>query len=227
MRGIAFVSLGLLGGFVLGGIGPRRELHFLRGTHAEQTESVCEPTRASSAISLPGFDQILRVEPESETRTDELSPTNDQNVVAERPQDAADAGVSAPVARVDSQEALHLAAEAQAIRAAQTRAALIEDAELSHEEEVELDRIVSQMNEHLLGYAEEIQFLVLSGEQPPTGQMLGIVHDVTGVLHDGQLALDHLIDGRTSALPRDELAIWNLVDLRAIEAALESESGSP
>jgi hypothetical protein len=112
------------------------------------------------------------------------------------------------------------AASLQRVRTAQSRAALTEGAGLSDEEVQRAEAIFSQMNDALTGYGEELLFLAAGDEPAPARDLLGVTHDVTGILHRAQTELEALLgEDRLAGVDPDASAIWNYVDLERLEPA--------
>ncbi len=61
-----------------------------------------------------------------------------------------------------------------------------------------------------------------------SADMLSVTHDVTGVLHDSQMALDELL-GEPAAPEEDARQIWNYIDLETFRPAVEQlgDQGTP
>ena len=123
----------------------------------------------------------------------------------------------------DPLTAFQRAASIQRVRSVQSRAALEQQAELGSTELDELDAAVEEMNEQLVGYGEELMFLALEDEPPPPGELLGITHDVTGILHRAQEQLEAIVGAeRLESVEPDALKIWNYVDLDRLEPAAQA-----
>ena len=120
----------------------------------------------------------------------------------------------------DPLSAFQRAASIQRVRNVQSRAALEQQAGLDDEELAEVDAAFLEMNEALVGYGEELILLALEGERPPPLQLLGITHDVTGILERGQLRLEQIVGPeRVGDVDQSALEIWNHVDLDLLEPA--------
>ena len=77
-------------------------------------------------------------------------------------------------------------------------------------------------------YSDLFVDMALQSEEVSSADMLSVSHDVTGVLHDGQVALDDLLGA--PAAPDDEARqIWNYIDLETFRPAVEQldEQGTP
>jgi hypothetical protein len=68
---------------------------------------------------------------------------------------------------------------------------------------------------------------VNADQEPSSRELLGLTHEVTGVLYEAQTAMDELI-GDTSEVDRSAAEVWNLVDLEVFREAVEAaEDGRP
>jgi len=123
----------------------------------------------------------------------------------------------------DIAEEFDLAVDAQRLRAAQSRAALAEQADLSDADLDEFDNIVSDMNADLAEYGDVLMDIALSGEEPEAEEMLGLTHEVTGILYDTQTAVNDLVgtDGMEAADPSAR-QVWNHVDLEVFRDTVDS-----
>lgn len=231
-------ALGLVGGFVAGGVGPRREL-----ADAEREIDRLEDELASGGggwrSPVPGLDRILRnpdgdeeaagetpeSAPEAQRETDEVEetvavPGVDGGVPAERESWRERWRSRARESREERYDAFTRAAAVQRVRRIQSRAALVEQAELTDEDELELDSVLGELNDSLAGYGEEILMLAARDEPPPPRDLLGITHDVTGILAQSQRRLETLLGPeRMGQTDPSALEIWNHVDLDRLEPA--------
>ncbi|HEY8430682.1 MAG TPA: hypothetical protein VIL20_20020, partial [Sandaracinaceae bacterium] len=123
----------------------------------------------------------------------------------------------------DRLEAFRRAAALQRVRRVQSRAALAQQAGLDESELAEVDAAIAQMNEELLGYGEELVLLAMSDEPPAARELLGITHDITGILHRAQLRLEAIVGPeRAASVDPSALEIWNHVDLARLEPAVRA-----
>ncbi len=142
------------------------------------------------------------------------------------PPRAPDARESAPTGRGRGFEPFTLSrfdevATAQALRAAASRAALIEQAGLSKEEVVAVDRTVDKMNNQLAGYGEEILAQVSAEEPPTASQALGLGHDTTGIMYEAQRELETILGERAESVEPEAMQVWNHVDVKRLRPAAE------
>jgi hypothetical protein len=237
LTGAAFGAAGVVLGFVLGGVGPRAEL-------VERDEEVAELERRLEAADthgwrspVPGFDRILRAPREREGRplpaaTDleraEMPEGPPEPIVEAERVDGLDGGVPRPRWRErwrentpdDRLSAFRRAASLQRVRRMQSRAALAQQGDLSDEEVAEVDAVFEEMNGQLAGHGEELLLLAMGDEPPQARDLLGITHDVTGILHRAQLRLEGILGPeRATDVDPSALEIWNHVDLGQLEPA--------
>lgn len=244
-----FIAIGVILGFVLGGIGPRRDLVERETQIAKLEEELTESRGSAFRASLPGFDRILgpgreraRDRSSAERPLEGEAAQDGPEEVRPRPPDTPGASAE-PASSNDGgmpraswrerwrrrrrggeeMDEFRTAAEAQLVRTAQSRAALIEQAELTQEETAVLDSALRRMNDDLYGHGEEILDLVMRDEPPSPRDMLGVAHDVTGILHRGQLEIEALVGSeRLANIEPSALEIWNYVDLDQLERAARS-----
>ena len=112
---------------------------------------------------------------------------------------------------------------AQRARAAAARSALIEQAGLDDEQLARVDTAVTRMNGKLAGYGEEVIAQAASDEPPAPAQALGLGHDVSGILYEGQKELDAVVGGQDEGVDASALEIWNYVDLEQWRPYVESQ----
>jgi hypothetical protein len=229
-------ALGLVGGFVIGGVGPRRELADAQ-REIDRLEAELESGGGGWRSPVPGLDRILR-----NPGGDDADTPSEPAPVAEASEETASEGETVAVPGVDGgvpreswrdrwrsraresreerYDAFTRAAAVQRVRRVQSRAALVEQAELTEEEEAELDTVLGDLNDSLAGYGEEILMLAARDEPPPARDLLGITHDVTGIMASSQRRLEALLGPeRMGQTDPSALEIWNHVDLDRLEPA--------
>jgi hypothetical protein len=220
---VAALAIGIVVGFALGGVGPRRELVETRDEVARLEEELAESGSGSGFRSaVPGLDRILRAPPETETQRERRR--DDERSERRRRRRSGDAGPDerrdGDGEREDPLAAFGRAAAVQRVRNVQSRAALEQQADLDPEALAEVDAAFLEMNEELAGYGEELLLLALDGERPAPRELLGITHDVTGILHRAQLRLEEIVGPeRMGDVDPEALEIWNHVDLEQLEPA--------
>ncbi|MCB9598697.1 MAG: hypothetical protein H6719_38635 [Sandaracinaceae bacterium] len=240
---IACVAIGVVVGFLLGGVGPRLEVAERDETIADLEERLAEADTGGWRSPVPGFDRILRA-PEEERPLPPIArgPDGEPDEPGRdgpREREAVaydDGGVPPPRWRDDWRQdspgdrltAFRRAASIQRVRRLQSRAALGQQADLSPEEMVEVDAALTEMNAALLGHGEELILLAMSDEPPAAADLLGITHDVTGILHDAQLRLEGIVGPeRLGDVDPSAIEIWNHVDLAQLEPAAQRAMRGP
>lgn len=235
------LAVGIVLGFFLGGLAPRRELAE-RDAHIARLERELEQGGGGGGAfrsPVPGLDRILRDPEPSADRGVPLPAEGTPAAAADPGADPAalpeplDGGVR-PIAwrerwpagggsTGDRLEAFRRAAALQRVRRVQSRAALAQQAGLDESELAEVDAAIAQMNEELLGYGEELVLLAMSDEPPAARELLGITHDITGILHRAQLRLEAIVGPeRAASVDPSALEIWNHVDLARLEPAVRA-----
>ena len=236
---IAAAAAGVVLGFVLGGFGPRRQL---AEAEREVARLQAEQQRGGGTwrSPVPGLDRILTSPERDSTETggdekDEERPLAEADPTEDAPAVAADGGVARRGWRerwrrggregaAERYSAFERAASVQRVRRVQSRAALVQQGPLEGEEQVELDQLLGEMNDSLAEYGEEILMLASRDQPPQPRDLLGITHDVTGVLAQAQQRLESLLGPeRAAAVEPTALEIWNHVDLDRLEPAARAE----
>ena len=228
MKNALFAALGIVIGFVLGGIGPRMDLAELQAALDETRaalDDVEQQTRRNPALPVPGMSDMFAPDPEG-SDPDGMDPEDDEGIDAADEADEmmldADVDPDAGGARTALADDFDIAVDAQRMRAAQSRAALQEQADLSDADMTEFDDIVDDMNIALSDYGDALLDIALSGEEPEPEQMLILTHEVTGILYDSQTAVNDLIgtEGMDEADPTVR-QVWNHIDLGVFRDSIE------
>ena len=224
MRPLGWLGLGVVLGAILGAIPLRREL---ARTEAELVAARAKAKAAPAARSEPRFLPFGLAQPPPRNEADGL-PAHPSDTG--KPADAPEV-VTVPAKAQTPDERRRqfgLAVDAQRVRIAANRAALIEDAELDDGELQRFDAILADLNADLVAYSDEFVDMALQSEDVSSADMLSVSHDVTGVLHDSQVALDELL-GEPAATDDEARQIWNYIDLETFRPAVEQldEQGAP
>ncbi len=237
LGGAALLAIGVVIGFLLGGIGPRRELAARDEAVARLERALEEAEQGGWRAPVPGLDRILRGAesdrvavredgPRARERAPISTPREHDGHETETAQVALDGGVAplgvgrrwAERSSDERLEGFRRAVTVQRVRRVQTRAALAQQANLNDEELAEVDSALARMNDELAGYGEEVLLLALGEEPPAARDLLGITHDVTGILHRAQLRLEEIVGPeRAATVDASALEIWNHVDLARLE----------
>ena len=219
MRPLGWLGLGVVLGANLGAIPVRRELARPEAELvAERAKAKAAPAVRSEPRFLPfGLAQPQRAEPEAEP-----GQPKDTGKPAEGP--AVVTVPAQPATPEERRRQFGLAVDAQRVRIAANRAALIEDAQLDDGELARFDSIVADLNADLVEYSDAFVDMALQSEDVSSADMLSVSHDVTGVLHDSQVALDELL-GEPAAPDDEARQIWNYIDLETFRPAVEQLDG--
>ncbi len=235
------LAVGVVLGFLLGGIGPRRELADTREELADKTDQLSDALNRSGGwrAPIPGLDRVLRgpeepPEPAREAAPIAEDPERGESIATEDP----DAGIPAepPPSAVEERwsrrspeerrerfmSAFDRASSVQDVRRVQSRAALLEQANLSEEETAQVDEALAAMNEELVGYGEEVIQLVFSDVAPKPRDLLGISHDVTGILSRAQSSLEDVVGDRADGVDSGALEIWNYIAIEDLRPMAEA-----
>ncbi|RME28763.1 MAG: hypothetical protein D6798_01645 [Deltaproteobacteria bacterium] len=223
------LAVGVVVGFVLGGIGPRNELarvqDELSATRDELVEVQARLARRNplEVLGLPdglsGGGDLPRPEgaaPPPERRKPVPEPPPTAPAVEDDP-GGRPAGPEPGLAEFDA------AVEAQRLRKEQSRAALIEQADLDDQEIAELDATIDAMNDRLGALGDELLDLALEGGDPDAPEMLHAVHEISGILYDAQVELDAIIgEDAVDGVDPEAREVWNHIDLESFRDAVEA-----
>lgn len=220
MKHAAWIIAGLVIGFLLGGIGPRRELAATRSKVAALQDDLKKAQKGSGSgggrgrfLPFPGFDDVP-------------TGTVARTMPAKTPRAPGDASPEASPepsgAPFKADEAFQLAVDAQRLRAKQSRAALLEKARLDQAEAERLDAVIAKMNDQLAKHADELLAIVASEKDPEAIDLLSLSHDVTGILLDSQTQLQQILGEDYPAVDPTSREVWNYLDLEIFRPALES-----
>lgn len=227
------MAVGIVIGFLLGGIGPRRELAARDEEVTRLQRELDEADRGGWRAPVPGLDRILRgaegapSAPDERVAVEEARIRSAASETADAPRAVDLDGGVAPIgfgrrwAERSSEERLEgfrRAVSVQRVRRVQSRAALAQQAALNDAELAQVDEAFARMNDELAGYGEEVLMLALGDTPPAARDLLGITHDVTGILHRAQLRLEEILGPeRAASVDPSTLEIWNHVDLARLE----------
>jgi hypothetical protein len=112
-------------------------------------------------------------------------------------------------------------ARVQRARAAASRQALIEQAGLDQAQVARVDATMTRMNDQLTGYGEEMIDQFVRDEPPTPAQALGLGHDVSGIMFEGQKELDAIVGEAADAVDPSAMEVWNYVDVERWRPVLE------
>ncbi len=227
MKPFVFAAIGVVLGFVLGGIGPRVDLTVLQDklTATEAELALAQQNGRSGrrpSLPVPGMSEMFSPPDDDFEEPEDVEASTEEG---EAEVLVVDTGMPEAFAAGPEElaEEFDLAVDAQRLRAAQSRAALAEQADLSDADLDEFDNIVSDMNAELAEYGDVLMDIALSGEEPEAEEMLGLTHEVTGILYDTQTAVNDLVgtDGMEAADPSAR-QVWNHVDLEVFRDTVNS-----
>lgn len=186
MRLFVIAALSLIGGIVIGGLGPRQELRALRAQMAELEEKDCpNETISKDLAALFGAaggarsperaeaDRLAAENPEVAEQLDEMDAARD-----EARAEMGDA-LRENAANADELKAARTALE---LRRAQARAALVEDAAPSEAQLDDIDAAVTEMNAGLNQLASELVEMMARGEEPSRRDAMAFAADALDTL---------------------------------------------
>ncbi|MCO4771467.1 MAG: hypothetical protein KDA24_15650 [Deltaproteobacteria bacterium] len=183
MKQIAVAAVALVLGVILGGLGPRGEVRALE-------EKMAGMTSDGPCTSTVGSDLAALMSPRTQQRAPSTrNPLGDRDpdVIAEESPEAVelveqmndeDVGeeLAEGVQNIPSEE-LELARTALELRRAQARAVLLEDARPDETQMETIDGAVTEMNDQLMGMADELATMIENGEEPSRREAMEFAAD--------------------------------------------------
>lgn len=176
----------LVAGLVIGGLGPRAQVHALEKQLAEAAE--CKGSQMGSELA-----NVFRGRPwedgEEPRRRVRRIRTPEQPEPAEPVEEAKPEGIQIQIGddqpELDPEElseSLEMAREALELRYTQARAALLQDADPTDEQLEVIDASVARMNDDLVTLARDLAEKVRSGEQPERRETMEFAAETLDVL---------------------------------------------
>lgn len=210
-RAFLGVVVGVVVGFLLGGAGPRRESAALRKENETLGDELLSARKKGGRqmrfLPLPENDSTPRPKP-----TATAVAANGETPGAQ----------PAPTEHFKLQiDEFRLAMDAQRIRIRQSRAVLEEKAKLDEADQKSLDAILAKMNEELAKHAQQLAEAAFWGSEQPPLDMLGMTHEVTGILFDAQKQYQDLLGPDYAQLDENTASVWNFVDLSYFQSQFE------
>jgi len=207
MKYVAVAAVALILGIVLGGLGPRAELREAQQASKELAAAPCPegPSVGADLAQFFGGARTMSPPPESpQQRVDRLQAANPEAAELAEEIEAAEAEAEAEVAdairaAVQNEEELEIARAALELRAAQARAALVEQADPDRDQQQAIDEAYGEMNDSLMDLAGELGDLVAEGREPTRREAMTFAADAL----DAMLAAEQQVEG---ALQADQLA---------------------
>lgn len=224
MKRVVFILPGLILGFLLGRVGPSLEKAELEEqlTVAEERAEKAERKRGPRNLILPGMGEVLPGASERGSAA-KKSPQGEgsQEGTLDTGAPSGEPGFEGPPP--DIAEQFELAVEAQRLRTTQSRAALIEQGDLDDVQIAEIDEAMLRMNDELSLLGEDLMAVAMSGEEPDPTEMLGLSHDVTGILYEAQLTLEDSVGLDTlDGVDPQAAQVWNYIELEGFREAVDS-----
>lgn len=236
LLGLALLAVGL----VLGGLKPRREIAELRAEieklegDVKKADERASTRRRVSFLPLPGLERLS----ESEGRAQEANEDDsDRRQPQRRPRARwwrgyqperdrlGDASIDDDVRPRTPEERMRrfdTMADAQKIRADQSRQALREQARLDDKQMQMVDEVIGTMNDKLAPHADVLLGIVDSNMDPDPTELLFISKEVTAILYDGQAKLEESVGpGSMREVGQEARQVWNYVDLEMFRPAAE------
>jgi phosphoenolpyruvate-protein kinase (PTS system EI component) len=230
MKSIAVAAFALIVGIVLGGLPPRAELRALQQERADAAKR-CEDGVGSDLVRFLGATRggesfvPASAAPRQPSVTPPPSPAEEAEALAEANPEAAEAveelreaeaELEAEVAdgvrqALADDEELELARTALALRQAQARAALVEQADPDSDQLDAIDASYDAMNERLEAIAAEIGEQVLDGEPSRRDAMRFAADALDAMLSAEQEVLDTLDPEQRLSLDDEALSAFSHV----------------
>ena len=215
VKAVAWIVVGVVVGFLLGGLGPRRELADAKAQISDLESRVAVAEKKASNRTSQGFLGFPAI-PEIPRAAPKVSATpRDPNASPEP---------SPSGSPFDRMAAFDLAADAQRARAKQSRTALSEAAKLNRKQEDKVDDVIAKMNEQLSKYAAQMASLstrLNEGQDPDPVELLTLTKDVSGILLESQNSLQEAT-GNPQGVDPSSSQVWNYVDLNIFKDVVQN-----
>ncbi|MDX2051330.1 MAG: hypothetical protein SFV15_03000 [Polyangiaceae bacterium] len=236
--------VGLVVGFLLGGVRPRIEAEQLRTELSDAREQLKSGRRSSGSsarfLPIPGFGDLgqrpgsgnaagnqPKERPREERprrwwrppREREGAPTSEEP----RPNPPSEVSESDDGNERQRREGFEAAAAVQKVRAQQSRAALKEKANLSDEQLARVDEVVLKMNKELAPFADQLTQLASAEQEPQPLELLYVSQEVSAILYKGQTEFEATVGPEPlEKVDAPSKQIWNYVDLEMFKGAAET-----
>ena len=204
LQGLVAAVLGLAAGVILGGIGPRSEVRDLREQLASAEECADKPSELGRqfAEALSGKpwegalddDERRNLEQAVQERKQSDAAGTEDDVPEEADEEAFDPDDFDPEDPEDVERGLDFAKTGMALRSAQARQALDEQAGLSEEQWVEFDAAVDDMNADLQDITAQFVDTLADGGEPTRRDAMIFGADVLDVFLEADDRIYGLLD---------------------------------
>ena len=236
MKYVAIAALTLVLGLVLGGLPPRAELR--------STQQELEEAQAADGSGQVGGDLALRLgqgaaapaprSPQEEAldRPAEIAAEHPEAVELAEEIDAEMEAAGDEVATgleelAASGEELEIARTALDLRRAQSRAALVEDADPSDEQLEAIDQAWADMNEVLVDLSDELVGMLADGHEPTRRDGMEFAADALDAMLVAEQSIEGLLDAeQLGELEEDALNPFNYIDPGIIDALEGLDGGA-
>ncbi len=234
MKHVAIAAITLVLGLVLGGLPPRAELRRTQQELEEAQAADCSGQVGRDLALLLGQGAAAPRTPQEEAidRPAEIAAEHPEAVeVAEQidaEMEAAEAEVATGLEELAaSGEELELARTALDLRRAQSRAALVEDADPSDEQLEAIDQAWTDMNEVLVDLSDELVGMLAEGQEPTRRDAMGFAADALDAMLVAEQSIEGLLDAdQLGDLEEDALNPFNYIDPGIIDALEGLDGGA-
>ncbi|MEC7983825.1 MAG: hypothetical protein VX278_01595 [Myxococcota bacterium] len=221
MKHIAWIFVGIVVGYLIGGIYPN---HTLKKSYDEQQRLrdllAQRPQAKKQGAYIPlisdNLDRSARPKNKTPSPKQKPPPTSTaKDDVITAPSEPPPPSPEEEQRREEQMErGIQTMLDTQRIRAEQSRVALIDQAGFDDEEIGAMDEIIDQLNSDLALYAEDMLYVMelqMSGDTPESQEVLGLTHKISGVLYESQQDMDTLVGN--ASVDEEAKSIFNHVDL--------------
>lgn len=236
MKQFVWIFVGIIAGYLLGGIKPRFEVEKQKEEMQELRDSFAQRKNKRQGAYIPLISDNLDLpktkKPKKRQKKKPPSPPKDSSEAQSSSTNKTPQNTTPEQERQQKeqqekrkQEQLEILLDTQRIRAEQSRVALIEQAGFDDEEVEAMDDIIDELNSELTLYADDMLALIelQSTEGAVDDQTaLELTHKISGVLYESQKDMDALVG--EGVVDDSAKRIFNHIDLDFLleEAELEN-----
>lgn len=241
-----WLFVGILIGYVLGGIGPSIVFEQEKETYNrlidELEKDAIRRSKSKSGPYIPLISETLQDESSSSKSTQQKSNKEETSDKKEQVKDEQPIPENVDVPTEEWEEYPDMEEETESIadqerenfrdvveiqqmRAEQSRMALMEQANLSEEEIQQIDEIFDNLNSNLSEHSDDIwDFMeaARAGEEVDEVELYKFTHNISGILYDSQSELENVIGGQT--VDKEAKRILNYIDLEFLVEVMDEEN---
>jgi len=238
IKSVPWIFVGILIGYILGGILPKLEFEQRKSELQEIIDSLESSNHYKGATGsyIPLVSEAINEQNEANVRKDTLDKKNTDKVVASKKIEQYEVVEEEIVysedeivpygeaEEFDEEESFRDFVELQQMRAEQSRMALIEQANFSEEQIEKLDDIFDDLNGNLAEHSDQIWELMensRNGIEPEEIEIYDFTHKMSGILYESQSELENLIGDQN--VDKEAKRIYNHIDMEFLLEVIDED----